>query len=89
MAKILTVFLLLGVFVSPLFADETADHKREIERLKKETARKESELKKYREQEKKISKEISDLENKKMRAQQLKNKVEQDISDIMCDRSVH
>lgn len=82
MAKILNVFLLLLVCASPLYCDEAADRKREIERLKQEAARKESELKKYREQEKKISKEISALETQKERAQRLKNKVESDISFV-------
>ncbi len=82
MAKILNVFLLLLLCASPLFCDEAADRKREIERIKKEAAQKENELKKYREQEKKISKEISALENQKARAQQLKNKVESDISAV-------
>lgn len=82
MAKILNVFLLLLVCASPLYCDEAADRKREIERLKQEAARKESELKKYREQEQKISKEISALETQKERAQRLKNKVESDISFV-------
>lgn len=83
MAKILVLFLgLVMGAASPVFADEAADHQREIERLKKQTAQKESELKKYREEERKISKEISALENQKARAQQLKNKVEQDISAV-------
>lgn len=83
MAKILiTLFLLVGPYASCLFADEAADHKREIERLKEQTAKKESELKKYREEEKRISKEISDLETQKQRAQQLKNKVQQDITAV-------
>lgn len=82
MAKILNVFLLLLFCASPLFCDEAADRKKEIERLKKEAAQKENELKKYREQEKKISKEISALESQKARTQQLKNKVESDISFV-------
>ena len=82
MAKILVfLFLFLGV-AGPLQAGNAADHKREIERLKKEAAQKESELKKYREQEKKISQEMTALENQKVRAQQLKNKVESDISAL-------
>ena len=80
MAKILTLLLAVIWGATSLFADEAADHKREIERLKKEAAQKENELKKYREQEKKISKEMTDLENKKALAQQRKNKVESDIS---------
>ena len=81
MAKILMLlFLLVGFVTSGVYADEAADHKREIERLKKQTAQKESELKKYREEEKRISKEITVLENQKQRTQELKNKVEQDIT---------
>ena len=82
MAKILTLVLGICALASPLFADEAADRKREMERLQKEAAQKETELKKYKEQEKKISKEISALENQKERAQQMKNKLEQDISVV-------
>lgn len=82
MAKILIIVLTLVWGASPLYCDEAANHKREIERLKKEAAQKENELKKYREEEKKISKEMSALENQKARAQQLKNKVESDISYV-------
>lgn len=82
MAKILSLLLVFFCVVAPLQADEAESHKREIERLKKQAAQKESELKKYREQEKQISKEISALENQKARAQQLKNKVESDISYV-------
>ena len=82
MAKILSVFLALVFCTSPLFCDEAADRKREIEKLKNEAAQKERELKRYREQEKKISKEISALEDKKARAERLKNQVESDISYV-------
>ena len=82
MAKILIIVLTLVWGASPLYCDEAANHKREIERLKKEAAQKENELQKYREEEKKISKEMSALENQKARAQQLKNKVESDISYV-------
>lgn len=82
MAKILRVLFLLVFCVSPLFCDEAADRKREIERLKQEAAQKESELQKYKEQEQLISKEISALESQKARTQQLKNKVESDISFV-------
>ncbi len=67
---------------SPLFCDEAADRKREIEKLKNEAAQKERELKKYREQEQKISKEISALADQKARAERMKNKVESDISYV-------
>ena len=56
MAKILSVLLALVCCASPLFCDEAADRKREIEKLKNEAAQKERELKKYREQERQISK---------------------------------
>lgn len=82
MAKILSLGLLLVLGASSLWAEDASAHKREIERLKKEAAQKESELKKYREQEKQISQEISALENQKVRTQQLKNKVESDISYV-------
>ncbi len=65
-----------------LLADDAAAHKREIERLKKEAAQKESELKKYREQERQISREMTALENKKALVEQRKNKVESDISAL-------
>ena len=38
--KVLSLFLLLFFAAAPLRADEAADHKREIERLKKEAAQK-------------------------------------------------
>ena len=82
MAKILTVLFLFCALTLPLRADQAADHKREMERLKKQAAQKENELKKYREEEKKISKEISALETQKARAQALKNQLEQDISVV-------
>ncbi len=82
MAKILIVFWAFILSAGPLWADSAADHKREIERLKKQTAQKEDELKKYREQEKQISQEMTALENQKARTQQLKNKVESDISAL-------
>ena len=82
MAKVLILFLAFVMSGLPLCADEAADHKREIERIKKETAQKENELKKYREQEQRISKEMTALENQKVRTQQLKNKVESDISAL-------
>lgn len=82
MAKILSVLTILLVCASPLFCDEAADRRLELDRLKKEAAQKENELKKYRDQEKKISKEISALEDKKARAQRMKNKLESDISYV-------
>lgn len=82
MAKILTLFFCLFVCASPLFCDEASDRKKELENLKKQAAKKQSELKKYREQEKKISKEITALENQKVKAQRLKNKLESDISYV-------
>ena len=82
MAKILSVLLALVCCASPLFCDEAADRKREIEKLKNEAAQKERELKKYREQERQISKEISSLQKQKARAERLKNKVESDISYV-------
>ena len=82
MAKILSTFFVCLLVTTPLFCDEAADHQQKLAKLKNETARKEKELKKYREQEKKISKEISALESQKARTQQLKNKVESDISIV-------
>ena len=82
MAKILTSLAALVLCTPFLFADESVEKKREIERIKKQAAAKESELKKYREQEKKISKEISALEDQKVRAQRLKNKLDSDISVV-------
>ena len=82
MAKILSVLLALVCCASPLFCDEAADRKREIEKLKNEAAQKERELKKYREQERQISKEIFSLQEQKARAERLKNKLESDISYV-------
>lgn len=83
MAKRLGVLLGLVVwFTSSAWADEAADRKQELAKLKTQAQRKEAELKKYREQEKKISKEISDLQTQKAKAEKLKNKVEMDISMV-------
>ena len=67
---------------SSAWADEAADRKQELAKLKSQAEQKEAELKKYREQEKQISKEITALQNKKAEAQRLKNKVEMDLSLI-------
>ncbi|MCQ2410302.1 MAG: peptidoglycan DD-metalloendopeptidase family protein [Elusimicrobiaceae bacterium] len=82
MAKILVLLWVFVCGVPLVYGNEAAEHKREIERLKKEAAQKENELKKYREQERQISKEISALESQKARARELKNKVESDISYV-------
>ena len=63
-------------------ANSEAAHKQELERLKKEAAQKQAELKKYREQEKAISKEISALESRKAEAIKQQNKLESDISFV-------
>ena len=59
-----------------------AEQKKELERLKKQAAQKQEELKKYRAQEAAISKEISALENRKAAAQKEKNKVQSDINYV-------
>lgn len=82
MAKILSVFLLVGLLSSSAWADEAAQRKQELAKLKSQAQQKEAELKKYREQEKKISKEITDLQNKQNQAQRLKNQVEKDLTVI-------
>ena len=74
MAKILSVLLALVVFASPLYCDEAARRKQELEKLKNAAAAKERELQKYRKQAQQISQEISALENK--------NKVESDITYV-------
>ena len=74
MAKILSIFSVLLLGALPLFCDEAADRKKELSDVKNQTAQKEKELKKYREQERKISKEISDLETQKARTQKKKDK---------------
>lgn len=80
MAKIL-VLLLVGLWGAlPAWADDAAERKRELDRLKNQAAQKENELKKYREEEKKIAQEISALETKRREAERMKNKVESDIS---------
>ena len=82
MAKILGLLFALWVCTSSAWADEAADHKKELAKLKTQAQKKEAELKKYREQEKKISKEISALQNKKAQAERMKSKVEMDISVV-------
>lgn len=82
MAKILSILLALVVFASPLYCDEAARRKQELEKLKNAAAAKERELQKYRKQAQQISQEISALENQKARAEQRKNKVESDITYV-------
>lgn len=82
MAKVLSVLLALLVFASPLYCDEAAKRKQELEKLKNAAAEKERELQKYRKQAQQISQEISALENQKARAEQRKNKVESDITYV-------
>lgn len=82
MAKILSLFVLVGLVASSAWADEAATRKQELAKLKNQARQKEAELKKYRDQEKQISKEITDLQNKKAQAQRLKNQVEKDLSVI-------
>lgn len=82
MAKILSVLLALLVFASPLYCDEAARRKQELEKLKNAAAAKERELQKYRKQAQQISQEISALESQKARAEQRKNKVESDITYV-------
>lgn len=82
MAKILSLLFAIWLCASSALADEAADRKKELAKLKTQAQKKEAELKKYREQEKKISKEISALQNKKAQAERMKNKVEMDISVV-------
>ncbi|WP_432634016.1 murein hydrolase activator EnvC family protein [Candidatus Avelusimicrobium sp.] len=82
MAKVLSVLLALLVLASPLYCDEAAKRKQELEKLKNAAAEKERELQKYRKQAQQISQEISALENQKARAEQRKNKVESDITYV-------
>lgn len=82
MAKILSVLLILLLATSSLFCDEAAERKKELTNVKNQTAQKEKELKKYREQERKISKEISNLETKKANTQKKKEKVASDMSYV-------
>lgn len=82
MAKILGLLVAVWVCTSSAWADEAADRKQELAKLKTQTQKKQAELKKYREQEKKISKEITALQNQKAQAERMKNKVEMDISLI-------
>lgn len=82
MAKILGIFLAIVFCTSSVWADEAADRKQELAKLKNQAQKKEAELKKYREQEKKISKEISALQTQQAKAERMKNKVELDISMV-------
>ena len=83
MAKVLIHFLAICLCASVVYAtDAETAHKQELERLKKEAAQKQAELKKYREQEKAISKEISALETRKAEAIRQKNKLESDLNFV-------
>lgn len=83
MAKILIACLgFLCLFSSAFAADEAAQKKEELARLKKQAAQKQEELKKYRAQEAAISKEISALESRKAAALREKNKLESDINYV-------
>lgn len=83
MAKILALFLACAVFLPAAYAAGGEEaRKQELERLKKQAAQKQEELKKYREQEKAISQEISALENRKAEALRQKNKLESDINYV-------
>ena len=84
MAKILIVFLMSFLLVpTGLSAQggETA-RKEELAKLKKQAAKKQEELNKYRAKEKAISKEISALENRKAEAQRQKKKLDSDINYV-------
>lgn len=77
------MLLLLGISTLPAYGlDKQSAHKQQLERLKKQTAQKQEELKKYKEQERAISKEISALENKKAEAIRQKNKLQSDINYV-------
>lgn len=78
------MILLCGVGLLPaVYAlDGETAHKQELERLKKQAAEKQEELKKYREQEKAISQEISVLESRKAEAIRQKNKLQSDINYV-------
>lgn len=82
MAKILGFLFMVFATTGWAYADDAAQRKEELAKLKSQTQQKEAELKRYREQEKKISKEITDLQNKKAQAERLKNKVELDLSVV-------
>ncbi len=82
MAKILTLFLTCLMLTPALWAQSEEARKQELERLKKQAAQKQEELKKYREQERAISKEISALQSRKAEAQRQKNKLESDINYV-------
>ena len=84
MAKILVSLLSVLFLGSALFAQaDSADaRKQELDRLKKQAAQKQQELKKYKDQEKAISKEISTLKNRQAEAQRQKNKLASDISYV-------
>ncbi len=84
MAKVLVlVFSIL--FCGPVLfaqADSEAARKQELDRLKKQAAQKQQELKKYNEQEKAISKEISSLKSRQAEAKRQINKLASDISYV-------
>ncbi len=74
--------LLVWGVTSWAWAQDAAQRRQELSKLKTQAQQKEQELKKYREQEKKISKEMTDLQQKKVQADKLKNKVEKDLSFV-------
>ncbi len=83
MAKVLAcVFCVLFAAVPACAAADADARKQELERLKRQAAQKQEELKKYREKEQAISREISALENRKAEAQRQKNKLESDIQAV-------
>lgn len=84
MAKILAFWLVCLFSCSALYAqaESEAARKQELEKLKKQTAQKQAELKKYRDREKAISKEVSALQNRKAQVIREKNKLESDIDYV-------
>ncbi len=84
MAKVLVLIFSFLCWVPALSAqaDSEAARKQELDKLKKQAAQKQQELKKYRDQEKAISKEISTLKNRQAEAKRQMNKLASDISYV-------
>lgn len=76
MEKILKLILILCLLSAPAFAQDRGA----LEDLQSKAKEKESELKKYKEEEDKISKELTAIERRAAQTEREKNKLESDIS---------
>lgn len=84
MEKVLALFLILFLAVSPLGAATKA----ELADINKQAKEKEAQLKKYKEQEAAISKELKNLTQKQKQAEQLAVKINNDIEGMQTRSSM-